>query len=75
MSIDAPHNDRWVFLEFSIVTSKDFCTATPALSQACSANEANFFIKNIEPKFHFGQQLSSLVAVYEASITTRNVEG
>jgi len=43
MSIDAPHNDRWVFLEFSIVTSKDFCTATPALSQACSANEAKFY--------------------------------
>jgi hypothetical protein len=32
-------------------------------------------IKNITPKFHFGRQLNSLMAVSEASITTRNVEG
>src|SRR5437660_702443 len=55
-------------------TSKTFCTATPALHKPVPQLK-QIFIKNIRPKFHFGRQLSSLVAVSETSITTRNVEG
>jgi hypothetical protein len=66
LPIDAPQNDRWVLLIF--------CIATPALHKPVPQLR-QIFIKNIKPKFHFGQQLSSLVAVYEASITTPTVEG
>jgi hypothetical protein len=53
---------------------KLFCTATPALHKPVPQLK-QIFIKNITPKFHFGRQLNSLVAVSEASITIRNVEG
>jgi hypothetical protein len=53
---------------------KIFCSATPALHEPVPQLR-QIFIKNITPKFHFGRQLSSLVAVSKASITTRNVEG
>jgi hypothetical protein len=45
---------------------KLFCNATPALHEPVPQLR-QIFIKNITPKFHFGQQLSSLVAV--SSIT------
>jgi hypothetical protein len=53
---------------------KPFCTATPTLHKPVPQLR-QIFIKNITPKFHFGRQLSSLVAVAEASITTRKVMG
>jgi hypothetical protein len=59
---------------FSTASQKTFCTATPALHKPVPQLK-QIFIKNITPKFHFGRQLKSLVAVSEASITTRNVEG
>jgi hypothetical protein len=49
------------FIDFALVTSKDFCIATPALHKPVPQLR-QIFIKNIKPKFHFGQQLSSLVA-------------
>jgi hypothetical protein len=59
---------------FPQLRQKTFCTATPALHKPVPQLK-QIFIKNITPKFHFGRQLSSLVAVSETSITTRNVEG
>jgi hypothetical protein len=53
---------------------KSICTATPTLHKPVPQLK-QIFIKNITPKFHFGRQLNLLVAVSEASITTRNVEG
>jgi hypothetical protein len=43
---------------------KKFCSATSALHKPVPQLR-HIFMKNITPKFHFGRQLSSLVAVSE----------